>query len=185
MWLPFRGGLALEEIVECPGRPGTYRYRLIKRWAASEYRAPCTLIFDGGLVDLAEVVRRQFDGAAPDVLLQTVQLRRARDRARSTASAPAARPARSGRASRFFAAPISPSRSTTAWFAFRASGENRGTMLRKSALSKSVFSSIFAGQEALAQRTERHEADAQLLERRQDLRPPAPATTASIRFAAP
>ena len=41
-----------------------------------------------------------------------------------------------------FCAAISPSRSTRAWFAFRASGVKRGTMLRKSVLSNVVFSSI-------------------------------------------
>ena len=42
----------------------------------------------------------------------------------------------------FFRAAISPSRSTSAWFALRASGVKRGTMLRKSVLSNVVFSSI-------------------------------------------
>ena len=41
-----------------------------------------------------------------------------------------------------FRSPISRSRSTTAWFAFRASGVKRGTMLRKSVLSNVVVSSI-------------------------------------------
>src|SRR6516164_4732987 len=43
----------------------------------------------------------------------------------------------------FLRAAISPSKSTTAWLAFRASAEKRGTILRKSVLSKLVFSSIF------------------------------------------
>ena len=43
----------------------------------------------------------------------------------------------------FFRSAISPSRSTRAWFAFRASGVKRGTVLRKSELSNVVFSSIF------------------------------------------
>ena len=38
---------------------------------------------------------------------------------------------------------IPPSRSISAWLAFRASVVNRGRMLRKSELSKVVFSSIF------------------------------------------
>jgi hypothetical protein len=42
----------------------------------------------------------------------------------------------------FFRAAISPSKSTSAWFALRASADKRGTMLRKSVLSKVVFSSI-------------------------------------------
>ena len=41
-----------------------------------------------------------------------------------------------------FRAAISPSRSTRAWFALRASGVKRGTMLRKSVLSNVVFSLI-------------------------------------------
>ena len=43
-------------------------------------------------------------------------------------------------------------------------------MLRKSALSNVVLSSICAREEALAKRAERNEADAELLERRQHLR---------------
>jgi hypothetical protein len=37
-------------------------------------------------------------------------------------------------------AAISPSRSTSVWFALRASGVKRGTILRKSVLSNFVFS---------------------------------------------
>ena len=85
------------------------------------------------------------------------------------ASAREARRARSAQASPFSARRSSPSRSTRAWFALRASGVKRGTMLRKSVRSNFVFSSIFAGEKALAQRAEGHEADAELLERRQDL----------------
>ena len=69
-----------------------------------------------------------------------------------------------------FRAAISPSRSTRAWFAFRASGVKRGTMLRKSVLSNVVFSSDLPREEALAQRAEGDEADPELLERRQHLR---------------
>ena len=43
-------------------------------------------------------------------------------------------------------------------------------MLRKSELSNVVCSSILSGEKALAKRTERHEPDAEFLERRQDLR---------------
>src|ERR1700739_4291317 len=43
----------------------------------------------------------------------------------------------------FFLFAILPSRSTSAWFALRASGVKRGNWLRKSDLSSSVFSSIF------------------------------------------
>jgi hypothetical protein len=39
----------------------------------------------------------------------------------------------------FFRAAISPSGSTNAWLAFRASGVKRGTTLRKSVLSNLVF----------------------------------------------
>ena len=42
----------------------------------------------------------------------------------------------------FFRCAILPNKSTSARFAFRASGANRGTVLRKSVLSKVVFSSI-------------------------------------------
>jgi len=40
----------------------------------------------------------------------------------------------------FLRAAILPRRSTRAWFAFRASGVKRGSLLRKSALSKVVLS---------------------------------------------
>ena len=40
-------------------------------------------------------------------------------------------------------AAMSASSATSAWFAFRASGVNRGSDARKSELSKLVFSSIF------------------------------------------
>ena len=69
-----------------------------------------------------------------------------------------------------FRSAMLPSRSTSAWFALRASGVKRGRMLRKSALSKLRVFVDLARQEALAQRAVRHEADAQLLERRQHLR---------------
>ena len=42
----------------------------------------------------------------------------------------------------FFRSAILPSRSTSAWFAFIASGVKRGSVLRKSVLSSLVFSSI-------------------------------------------
>ena len=83
--------------------------------------------------------------------------------ARSTASAPAARRARSEPASPASAAAISPSRSTSAWFALRASGEKRGTMLRKSLLVERRVLVDLARQESLAERAERHEADAEFL----------------------
>ena len=47
-------------------------------------------------------------------------------------------------------AAISPSRSTSAWFALRASAVNRGTVLRKSVLSNVVFSVDRAREEAPA-----------------------------------
>jgi hypothetical protein len=59
-------------------------------------------------------------------------------------------------------------RSTIAWFAFRFSGANLGTLLRKSELSKVVLSSIF-GEEPSAQRAEWNEADPELLEDGKDL----------------
>ena len=81
----------------------------------------------------------------------------------------------------FFRAAILPSRSTRAWFAFRASGVKRGTMLRKSVLSNVVFLVDLAREEALAQRAEGNEADAEFFERRQHFLFRASATTASIR----
>ena len=81
----------------------------------------------------------------------------------------AARRARSAPAWRPCAPRSGSSRSTNARFALRASGSvKRGTVLRKSSLENSVVVVDRAGQEALAERAERHEADPELLERRQD-----------------
>ena len=57
--------------------------------------------------------------------------------------------------------------STSAMFALRASGENRGTALRKSVGSNFVFSSILPVRNP-PERAERHEADAEFLAQRQD-----------------
>jgi aryl-alcohol dehydrogenase-like predicted oxidoreductase len=43
------------------------------------YRAPCTVICEAAPVDLPEIVERQFDCCGSDVLVQTLQLRCARD----------------------------------------------------------------------------------------------------------
>ena len=50
-------------------------------------------------------------------------------------------------------------------FASRASGVKRGTVLRKSLLSNVVLVVDVAGQEALAERAEGHEADPEFLQR--------------------
>ena len=66
-------------------------------------------------------------------------------------------------------AATSPSRSTSAWLACRASAAKRGEVLRMSSVSNVVLRVDRAGEEALAERAERHEADAELLQRRQDV----------------
>ena len=63
-----------------------------------------------------------------------------------------------------------PSRSTSAWFAFRASGAKRGTVLRKSVLSNVVVSSIFPVRKPLPSGLNGTKPMPELLERRQDLR---------------
>ena len=69
----------------------------------------------------------------------------------------------------FFRAAISPSRSTSAWFALRASGVKRGhDVAEVGAVERRVLVDL-AGEEALAQRAEGDEADAEFFERRQDL----------------
>ena len=88
--------------------------------------------------------------------------------ARSTASAPAARRARSAPASPASAPRSSPSRSTSAWFAFRFSGEKRGTVLRKSVLSNVVVSSIFPVRKPLPSGLNGTKPMPELLEGRQD-----------------
>ena len=95
-----------------------------------------------GVLDPAQVVRGQLDGGGAEVLLQAMQLRRARDRHDPRLLREQPRERDLGRASPAWRAAIDASRSTSAWFALRASGEKRGTMLRKSSLSNVVFSSI-------------------------------------------
>ena len=65
---------------------------------------------------------------------------------------------------------IAPSTSTSAWFAFRASGVKRGNDVAEVRLVKRRVLVDLAGEEAFAERAERDEADAELLERRHDLR---------------
>ena len=84
----------------------------------------------------------------------------------------------------FFAAAIWPSRSTSAWFALRASGVKRGTMLRKSLPSNVRVLVDRAGEKALAERAEGHEADAEFLAASAGFPSRARATTANIRSAA-
>ena len=56
--------------------------------------------------------------------------------------------------------------STRAWFALRASAENRGKVLRIIALGRTSCSpSICPGQESLTKRAERNQADAKFLKR--------------------
>ena len=134
-------------------------------------RQACSLHLDSGgaALDLAQVVRREFDGMPRRCSPPGGAASSCPESARSTASAPAAMPARSGPASRSSAPRRCRSRSTKARFALRASGVKRGTMLRKSELSNVVFSSILPGEEPCAQRAERHEADSEFLARRQHL----------------
>ena len=70
----------------------------------------------------------------------------------------------------FFRPAIAPSRSINASFAFRASGVNRGRVLRKSVLSNVVVSSIFPVRKPLPERAVRDEPHAELFERRQHFR---------------
>ena len=65
--------------------------------------------------------------------------------------------------------PMLRSRSISAWLASRASGAKRGILLRKSLLCQRGAGVDLAGQEALAERAEGHEADAELFKRRDDL----------------
>jgi hypothetical protein len=102
-----------------------------------------SLNFDrgGGRFDLVEFVDGQVDLGRSDVLLQALEPARSWDRddpgllARSQASAICAgvTPLR---------AAIVASSLTSAWFACRASGANRGMLVRMSELSNDVVSSI-------------------------------------------
>ena len=93
---------------------------------------------DDGLVDLAQVVGRQLERRPRRGSPRAGAASSCRGSARSTASAPAARRARSARASPACGRRSPPSRSTSAWFALRASGVKRGSVLRKSVLSNVV-----------------------------------------------
>ena len=139
------------------------------RSKCSGYRAPCTVIFEA-----AASISRRSSGVSSTAAAPTFSSRRCSFVvpgigtihgfcASSHASAIWA-----GVAS--FRAAIAPSSSTSAWFAFRFSGEKRGTVLRKSVAVERRGLVDLPGEEALAQRAERDEADAEFLERRQDLR---------------
>ena len=88
----------------------------------------------------------------------------------------AARPARSARAWRPCGRRWRASRSTSAWLAFRASAVKRGMVARMSVLANVVSLVDRAGEEALAERAEGDEADAEFFQRRQHLvlGPPPP-----------
>ena len=87
---------------------------------------------------------------------------------RSTASAPAARPARSGRVSPACARPTFFSRSTSARLWGRFSGEN-GSRPADVAWGEARLGVDGAGQETHAERAPGHEADAQFLAERDNL----------------
>ncbi len=95
----------------------------------------------GGTLNLTQIVGRQFNGHGADVLFQPVQLRGAGNGhdPRLLRQQPGQRDLRR---CRLLLRGDPPSRSTRAWFALRASGVKRGTMLRKSDLSNVVFSLI-------------------------------------------
>ena len=118
------------------------RLRPTSRCRSAEYRSPCTVICASGAVD----VRAGRRGVSSTAAAPRFSSRRCSFVvpgigtihgfcASSQASAICAGVA-------FFRAAIVPSRSTSAWFALRASGVKRGTMLRKSVLSNVVLSSI-------------------------------------------
>ena len=143
-----------------------FRQRSIIRWEPSEYRAPCTAI--ARVFDLAEVVRREFDVAAREVLLEPVELRRARDRhdprllreqpreGDLAGVAPFVRDARR-------ADPRRPG-----WPRGPPDGEARDGVAEVAARRTSVVSSILPVRNPLPERAERHEADPELFQRRQD-----------------
>ena len=85
------------------------------------------------------------------------------------ASAPAARPGRPARASRPCGSPMPRRRSTSARFALRASGSKRGIVARMSVGCEGRRLVDRPGEEPLAERAERDEPDAELLEGRDDL----------------
>ena len=64
---------------------------------------------------------------------------------------------------------IFPTRSRSAWLAARFSSVKRGILARMSPGVNSVRGADGAGEEAPAERTEGHQADAELVERRKDL----------------
>jgi hypothetical protein len=97
------------------------------------FRVPGSLHRDpgDGTVDVADIVGREFHRRRVDILLQAMQFCGAGDR--NDPRLPSQQPGdRDLGRRRLLLRSMLPSRSTTAWFAFRA-GAKRGTMLRKSA----------------------------------------------------
>ena len=122
----------------------------------------------GGALDLAEVVGRQFDGSRPDVLLQAMQLRGARDRndPRLLGEQPGERDLGRRRL-----LPLRDLAEQIDQGLVRLPGlrrEARDDVAEVGAVERRVLVDL-AREEALAQRAERNEADAEFLERRQHL----------------
>ena len=105
-----------------------------------------TFAFDldrcSGLLDLVEIVVGEFDVGSVQVLLQAAELCGTwdRDDPGLLCQQPGQRDLPAGVA--FLRSPIRLRRSTSAWFAFIASGVKRGRMLRKSFSASLVFSFI-------------------------------------------
>ena len=138
----------------------------------------------GGALDLAEIVGRQFDGSRADVLLQAMQLRGAGDRhdPRLLRQQPGERDLGGRRL-----LPCGDLAEQIDQGLVRLPGLRREAgddVAEVGAVERRVLVDL-AREEALAQRAEGNEADAEFLERRQDLLLRALATTASIRSAAP
>ena len=94
-----------------------------------------------GLLDLIEIVSREFDVSGFEILFQTAELGRSRygDDPGLLRQQPGKRDLRRRR---LLALADLFRRSTSAWLAFIASGVKRGRMLRKSSSGSLVFSFI-------------------------------------------
>lgn len=91
--------------------------------------------------DVAEIAHRQCDTRRSDILLQPVEFCRARDG--HDPELLSQQPCKRDLSGRGFLFRCNVAEQIDrAWFALRASGANRGTMLRKSVLSNFVFSLI-------------------------------------------
>ena len=138
------------------------------------------MIFEAAFFDFTQIVGREFDGDRADVFVQAMQLRGARDRynPRLLRQQPGERDLRRCRLLSFRDAGEQIDQRLIRLESLRR--EARQGAAEIGAVELRIFVDL-AGEEALAQRAVRDQADSEFLERRDHFRSPASSTTASIR----